>query len=36
LSVVLLLADGARPDTFDAALTSGALPALAQLRDEGG
>jgi hypothetical protein len=36
LSVVLLLADGARPDTLDAALTSGALPALAQLRDEGG
>jgi len=36
LSVVLLLADGARPDTLDAALTSGALPALARLRDEGG
>ena len=36
MSVVLLLADGARPDTLDAALTSGALPALAQLRDEGG
>jgi hypothetical protein len=36
LSVVLLLADGARPDTLDAALTSGALPALAQLREEGG
>jgi hypothetical protein len=36
LSVVLLLADGARPDTMDAALTSGTLPALARLRDEGG
>ena len=36
MSVVLLLADGARPDTLDAALTSGALPALAQLREEGG
>ena len=36
MSVVLLLADGARPDTLDAALSSGALPSLAQLRDEGG
>ena len=36
MSVVILLADGARPDTFDAALNSGALPALAQLRAEGG
>ncbi len=36
MSVVILLADGARPDTLDAALTSGAAPALAQLRDEGG
>lgn len=36
LSVVILLADGARPDTLDAALNSGALPALAQLRAEGG
>ncbi len=36
LSVVILLADGARPDTLDAALTSGALPALRRLRDEGG
>ena len=35
MSVVILLADGARPDTLDAALTSGALPALARLRDEG-
>jgi len=36
LSVVILLADGARPDTLDAAVRSGALPALARLRDEGG
>jgi hypothetical protein len=36
LSVVILLADGARPDTLDAALAGGSLPALAQLRDEGG
>jgi hypothetical protein len=36
LSVVILLADGARPDTLDAALSRGSLPALAQLRDEGG
>jgi predicted AlkP superfamily pyrophosphatase or phosphodiesterase len=36
LSVVILLADGARPDTLDAALARGSLPALTQLRDEGG
>lgn len=36
MSVVILLADGARPDTVDAALTSGALPSLARMRDEGG
>ena len=36
VSVVILLADGARPDTLAAALDSGALPALARLRDEGG
>ena len=36
MSVVILLADGARPDTLDAALARGSLPALAQLRDEGG
>ncbi len=35
MSVVILLADGARPDVFDAALSSGAVPALARLRDEG-
>jgi hypothetical protein len=34
--VVILLADGARPDRLDAALNSGTLPALAQLREEGG
>jgi hypothetical protein len=36
LSVVILLADGARPDVLDTNLSSGVLPALAQLRDEGG
>jgi len=36
VSVVILLADGVRPDTLDAALKSGALPALARLRAEGG
>jgi hypothetical protein len=36
VSVVILLADGARPDTFAAALNSGALPALSRLRAEGG
>lgn len=36
MSVVILLADGARPDTLAAALDSGALPALARLRAEGG
>ena len=35
-SVVVLVADGARPDTLRAALDAGALPALAQLRAEGG
>ncbi len=36
MSVVVLLADGVRPDTLRAALDAGALPALARLRDEGG
>jgi hypothetical protein len=36
VSVVILLADGARPDTLDAALTNGELPNLARMRDEGG
>ncbi|HEX3868499.1 MAG TPA: alkaline phosphatase family protein [Gemmatimonadaceae bacterium] len=36
MSVVILLADGVRPDTLERALASGALPAMARLRDEGG
>jgi hypothetical protein len=32
----MLVADGARPDTFAAALDAGELPALARLRAEGG
>jgi Type I phosphodiesterase / nucleotide pyrophosphatase len=36
MSVVVLLADGVRPDTLAAALDAGALPALARLRGEGG
>jgi hypothetical protein len=35
-SVVILVADGARPDTLAAAIDAGALPALARLRSEGG
>lgn len=35
-SVVILLADGVRPDTLEAALNSGSLPALAHLRDDAG
>ena len=35
MSVAILLADGVRPDTLAAAMHSGTLPALAQLRDEG-
>ncbi|HET7632358.1 MAG TPA: alkaline phosphatase family protein [Gemmatimonadaceae bacterium] len=35
-SVVVLLADGVRPDTLAAAMDAGALPALARLRHEGG
>jgi hypothetical protein len=35
VTVVILLADGARPDTLNAAIESGRLPALARLRDEG-
>jgi hypothetical protein len=35
VTVVILLADGARPDTLRAAIESGQLPALARLRDEG-
>ncbi len=33
--VVILVADGARPDVLAQALDGGALPALARLRDEG-
>lgn len=36
LPVIILLADGARPDTLESALNDGTLPALARLRDEGG
>ena len=35
MSVILLLADGARPDVLARAMDAGSLPALAQLRDEG-
>jgi hypothetical protein len=35
VTVVILLADGARPDTLSAAIDSGRLPALARLREEG-
>ena len=34
--MIILVADGARADTFDAGVASGALPALARLRSEGG
>lgn len=34
-SVITVLADGARPDVLAAAMQSGELPALAQLREEG-
>ncbi len=36
MSVVVLLADGVRPDTLAAAMDRGDLPALARLRGEGG
>ncbi|MCX5754809.1 MAG: alkaline phosphatase family protein [Gemmatimonadetes bacterium] len=35
-SVVILVADGARPDVLAAAIDTGALPTLARLRSEGG
>jgi hypothetical protein len=35
LSVIILLADGARPDVLERAIDHGSLPALAQLREEG-
>lgn len=36
MSVILLIADGARVDTLASAIESGAFPALASLREEGG
>lgn len=36
MPLIILVADGARPDTLAAALDDGALPALARLRGEGG
>lgn len=36
MSVIVLLADGARADVIARAISSGAVPALARLRDEGG
>ena len=36
MPVIVLLADGVRPDTLAAALDDGSLPALARLRDEAG
>jgi len=35
-SVIILVADGARPDTLERALADRALPAMARLRAEGG
>ena len=35
-SVVMLVADGVRPDTLTAAIDAGVLPALARLRADGG
>jgi hypothetical protein len=35
LSVVILLADGARPDVLKRAIDDGSLPSLARLREEG-
>ena len=34
--MIILVADGARPDTLGAAMDAGELPALARLRAEGG
>ena len=36
MSVIILVADGARPDSLSRAIDDGALPALARLRAEGG
>ncbi|MEO5589304.1 MAG: alkaline phosphatase family protein [Gemmatimonadaceae bacterium] len=35
MSVIVLVADGARPDTFSDAMAKGSVPALSQLRDDG-
>ena len=35
MPVIVLVADGARPDVLDAAMQSGKLPAMRALRDEG-
>jgi Type I phosphodiesterase / nucleotide pyrophosphatase len=34
-TVIILVADGARPDSLSAAIAAGELPALARMRDEG-
>ena len=36
MNVIVLLADGVRPDTLAGAISTGALPALARLREDGG
>lgn len=36
MSVIVLIADGARPDTLRGTLDSGVLPAMSRLRSEGG
>ena len=36
MPVVIIVADGLRPDTLEEALSGGSVPALARLRDEGG
>lgn len=36
MSLIILVADGARADSFDAGIANGTLPALARLRAEGG
>lgn len=36
MSVVVIVADGARPDTLSDAIAGGSVPALQRLRDEGG
>jgi hypothetical protein len=36
MSLIILVADGARADSFDAGIANGTLPALARLRTEGG